>query len=655
MKIFNLFKLVVIATTLFLVSCRKDDMSNNNLGVVERYEINISSEGKRTAESLIADGVNVNFTLKEGQTVKTETGISLNLSFTGEATLVNGEKQSINNGRELFSNFTEKITIAKGEKSSNIKFNIEHPENYKAITGTFSISSRDAVANTKDLPIKLFSKTQIMLLVNGTQVIGDEPVSVYSTRQFNFGFSSEENISENIVISISRNGKDKVDITNTESLTFAQNTMEVSSEELTATIKDGVTEGIIPIVYTLSINSNKYELSKNSFTINIISPTNGLSPANMLTDERWVYPFADEVFVSSISKNEVETLFKGKKGIVEMKAGDPHPNKELAKEGWTFRNALEFSPIPSSIAGGKANEFGNRVPRYMGEQNTQRMQNFQGIYNDRYTHIDDDGELLLWSAKGDNLYKNWYDKNGGNKAPHGTIEYGTGAFHLSKFQPNNPNSYKWEDKRIPIMPGTRVEVRMRCAGQLYKFIPALWFQGNQQANTWPYYGEVDMLEAPKKTEDAAPEVTLTYHWSDNPKGLNPDKSHYHPTTGKIDGVDLTKYNIYWMEWRSNDEVAVGINGKEMLVVRSSDYKASGQHWPFTATYNKAGMHMLITFPPLDGSPKGTYDKYMKDIPYAESKSNPNTPRMLIDYIRFYKNSNYINIQYEELIKNDPLY
>ncbi len=659
-KLFNLFKFVAIVTTLILVSCQKDNMSNNNtLGTVQTFELNISSNNEKSVNALLTDAINVNLSLKEGQTITDDKGMSVNIAFTGTAILADGSNRTISNGSELFSDFKENETIKKGEKGLALQYHVNNPTNYKSVSGSFKISSRGVIMKTSELPITLFSKTQISLLVNGTKLTSPEPISVVSTRKFSFSFETTENVDEAVKVNITRNEDTKVQLEGlSNSLTIAQASNSITSGDIIASLNTGVTEPQVAVTLTFSVESNKYELSSTSVVINVVSPTNGLTEENKVSDERWVYPFSDEVFVSSGTKAAVESWSDGKKVLVEMQAETPHPNSELASKGWKFRNALEFSPIDALTFGGKVNEFGNRVPHFMGEQNVQNFQDLQAIYNDRFTNLNNDGNLVVWSSKGDDLQANWWSRTN-NKEPHGHRDYGVGALYISKFRAGNANTYKWKENKVPIMPGTRVEVRMRVLGKIYNFNPAVWFQGNMEnTHVWPYYGEIDLFEAPQNENGGR--VYQTYHWSNQN-----NQNHQGPTTGPVNGVDVKKYNIYWMEWRSNEEVAVGINGKEMKVIRKSDYP--NVHWPFDATYNKAGLHMLITFATMNingsknkpwGDATGNtseFDQYLKDIPYASSKENPDTPRMEIDYIRFYTNSSYVAGEFPANVTNAPLF
>ena len=80
---------------------------------------------------------------------------------------------------------------------------------------------------------------------------------------------------------------------------------------------------------------------------------------------------------------------------------------------------------------------------------------------------------------------------------------------------------------------------------------------------------------------------------------------YKPSSGQLIISDMDEFDIYWMEWRDNNEIALGINGKENVRMRTDgSYTGiangtaswnSSTHWPFTDKYNTEGLHLLLTF------------------------------------------------------------
>lgn len=57
-------------------------------------------------------------------------------------------------------------------------------------------------------------------------------------------------------------------------------------------------------------------------------------------------------------------------------------------------------------------------------------------------------------------------------------------------------------------------------------------------------------------------------------------------------ININDWNIYWFEWRSDSEVALGINGEETVCYRKSEI--SGDYWTFTNDQNKNGLKFILT-------------------------------------------------------------
>ncbi len=655
--------IIIVASLIILVACKKDNNNKTNLGTIEKIELSISSNNASSINKLLSEPLDVNIRLKEGQIIKSEQGLNINISFTGKALLANGQEHNISNGNEIFTRFEPKVVIKKGESNLKIQYSIKKPNEYKSIDGLFTISSRGVLIKTSELPISLFSKTQIDLVINNSRITGNTPHNVLSTRNFNISFETTNVVNEDIPIKITHNQNDKVDFIGLpETLTITQGNQQSDNEDVTAIIKANVRESQVPVLLSFEIESSKYELRNKVFTINVVSPTNGLSDANKLTDERWVYPFSNEVFVSEGTKADVANWAKGRIDIKEIKVGDPHPNKELANAGWKFRNSLEFSPIPALIKGGKANSYNNRVPKWTAAHSTIKYNKHQAVDNERYTNIDNEGHLVIWTSKGDaDLQAVYWNPTAGKATEQGHRDYGTGAIKISDYSQNNRATYNYEHNVVPIMPGTRIEIRMRMDGKLYDMNPALWLLSSKyHVDPWPYYGEMDILEAPHS--DTQGHAWQTFHASNARKRGR----KINPGTGLLNRMnteELRHFNIYWIEWRNNNEVAMGINGKENIVIRKGQGQfANNFHWPFDSEYSTGGFFFIITFAPMmeqrwgDGAGnRSPWYKYVQNIPYANSKSDPNTPKMEVDYIRFYTKDNYIAGQYPELVQNPPMY
>lgn len=76
----------------------------------------------------------------------------------------------------------------------------------------------------------------------------------------------------------------------------------------------------------------------------------------------------------------------------------------------------------------------------------------------------------------------------------GTRDFGVSSLYASKFDGVPTGADSWESSNVRILPGTRVEVRIRVRGKKHSFNSAVWFQGNIRGVQWSTYGEVDLLE-----------------------------------------------------------------------------------------------------------------------------------------------------------------
>ena len=66
---------------------------------------------------------------------------------------------------------------------------------------------------------------------------------------------------------------------------------------------------------------------------------------------------------------------------------------------------------------------------------------------------------------------------------------------------------------------------------------------------------------------------------------------------------MENWNIYWLEWRSDTEVALGINGKETVCLKKSEW--TDDQWTFTNEKNPKGLKFILTM----GAPSmGTWQR-----------------------------------------------
>ena len=278
-----------------------------------------------------------------------------------------------------------------------------------------------------------------------------------------------------------------------------------------------------------------------------------------------------------------------------IKEGDPHPNEALAAEGWTFLNSYEFHPIDALTEGtGLPNQYGNRPPRFMAAQNVANTQKVQAVVNEKYATMTQDGYLKMWCA-----YDPGISVTGEIT---GTRDFGVSSLYASKFDGVPTGADSWESSNVRILPGTRVEVRIRVRGKENTLSTRQ--SGSKEisevCNGLPMVRLIFWkIRLPMRNPNGA---WQTFHWMIYP--LHPVIS-IKPSSGQLIISDMDEFDIYWMEWRDNNEIALGINGKENVRMRTDgSYTGiangtaswnSSTHWPFTDKYNTEGLHLLLTF------------------------------------------------------------
>lgn len=385
--------------------------------------------------------------------------------------------------------------------------------------------------------------------------------------------------------------------------------------------KDLVYTGNTELTISFTSTSLQHPLFESSLIIRKKDIDAPLGP--LMLDERWVYDNPDIPFLSVQNKAAVLNWYD--KEIREMKIGDPHPKIP----GWSFYNAQEFHAIPAAYANVTANAFGNFVPKGFAAQNTALVQTVMAINNDKYSTITPEGYMKMWAVK-ENI-----NATGGAS---GMRSYGTAAFYSSKFADNNGNNVTFAPQHTRIYPGMRIEVRARIRGEKNGFNCAIWLQGNAQNKlAWPNYGEIDILENPVGPKVGTNVAFQTFHLLD--QGVADFNPHSTQTIPK-----MNEWNIYWVELVDASTVKMGINGQETIELRKSMLK-NPDLWPFDKVINPEGLHFLLTM----GAPSqwglGTpipagWDSAFADILYNDSKTNTRTPRMELDWVRYYTNAHY---------------
>lgn len=543
--------------------------------------------------------------------------IEANLTYS--VTMADGSENSNLTVNDIFENAPNKVQLKRGAKAAFIPLKVkESLRDLDNIIVTIRANSRgyQISGNPKDITIVSTPRTIVSM-------VGSSENAVDEGGKFILRFRIPRPSTHDITINISSPDEDKL-INLPHSIVIKKGFVFSDTQVVDVRAVAGK-NSYAGVTLNFSTQETVYPLLSQNMDIEVRDLDGDLDPNRKLEDERWVYINPNIVFMSEKNKDAVEQWGQTKT-LKLMRPGDAHPNPELAQSGWKLINAMEFTPIDAL---GKVNEFGNRPSLFFADQTVKNTQEVQAVHNEKYTDQTQDGYLMMWSS----LYKGGLETR---EAVHERREYGGCALYQNKYRGDASDA--WRSSQVKILPGTRIEFRLRMRGQLWGFNPAVWLQGNKEnQDQWSYYGEVDILEAPFFANGATG-AWQTFHWNDQ----NVSGDRWNPSSGSLPSVQLDKFNIYWVEWRSNNEIAMGINGKETVkIVKGSQYS----HWPFDDIYNPNGMHLLLTFVANNDWAFGKqgrpdWDKYLKHIEYPGSKTNPNTPRMEIDWIRYYKTDIY---------------
>lgn len=605
-----------------------------------------------------AIGDEVTFSVKIDQqdnSLALEEDIDVVLTFTGKN--VEGKEVAAS---DVFDNFSGHIYMKKGEKQGFTEFKVKNNLARYPVSGTITAYVRGYKMNAAERPIVLSDKHYtIMSLKNNS----DNTVKEYG--YFVLLATVGAPAKEDVTITINA-GDDADKYENLPDKLIVKAGYKTAESGFIRIKGEQGPNSFTSVSMSFSSDSENHPVYGNEMEIKVTDTDAGLVAGTELTNEQWVYTDPDQIFISPDNKKSVEKWDEIRAAsALEIKEGDPHPNEALAAEGWSFLNSYEFHPIDALTQGGKGvNEYGNRPPRFMAAQNVANTQKVQAVVNDKYATMTQEGYLKMWCA-----YDPGISVTGEIT---GTRDFGVSALYASKFDGVPTGADSWESSNVRILPGTRVEVRIRVRGKKHSFNSAVWFQGNIRGVQWSTYGEVDLLENPA-TNSNPNGAWQTFHWNDVSTSSG-DK--YKPSSGQKVISDMDEFDIYWMEWRDNNEIALGINGVETVCAkRDGNYTGvangtaawnSSTHWPFTDEYNQEGLHLLFTFAGCNewslgeaaaeqAAKDGSWANDFKHISYQDSKTSNDTPRMEIDWIRFYKKSTYKYYGSGTPTRNKPMY
>lgn len=405
---------------------------------------------------------------------------------------------------------------------------------------------------------------------------------------------------------------------------------DVSGEVTAQTLHNKETKENTNLTLDFTTVSNIYPLDETQ--MKIILKDIDVAKGDRLQDERWVYDEPDIPFASQNRLTAVQKEY-GQGQKIEVLA--PHPNPDLAEKGWKFYNAWEFHGVGDDKDLWNLNTYENRIPSFMAARNTLIAQGNVAIINEKFSSITEEGYLRMIQMKVPSVAM----------APaSGNRDYGTSAFYAC----GTNTTYKSNSQLI--LAGSRMEIRARLLGEKNGFNMAIWLISRETAdqNT---YSEVDILENPVGAATGN-KAHQTFH--------NGPTAENQKSTTTVSSITMTDWNIYWMEWRSEEEIALGINGQETVCLKKSD--CTEEEWTFTNAKNIEGLKFILTMGAPNkwalGKDTGTTDATGNWKPdagwdsgfasfnnYERDRTNSAIPRMEIDWIRTYINTNTVD-EYE---------
>ena len=302
--------------------------------------------------------------------------------------------------------------------------------------------------------------------------------------------------------------------------------------------------------------------------------------------------------------------------------GDPHPNAALAAAGWRFFTANEFSDGVAAV-----NDKGEsvRLPRGLYPHNTATMNESAAVRNEECSRVED-GRLIMEAFRLPQTVNTGFTNN---YNPTGEVNYKHASYRT--YPVTNANYGDW----FTFAPNMRVEVRFRRTNTI-GFNNAIWFQGNIKGVPWPAYGEIDLLENPKK------EINHTMHSTLHSQHFNsggPKDEHVGPSiSSTLALADMTRWNIYWIELYP-DRVVCGVNGAQVFsyakgtkVQNDSGAMVDNPDWP----WDQADGFYMIFSTGMNDKRSGGWQGMVR----ASDFSATNPPTMEFDWVRVYVNGDY---------------
>lgn len=599
-------------------ACHQEE--NREYEYAEPVDLVMTIEGTNV---VIGDEVSVKFATANAEEVSKE-DFSIRLSAT---------ENNVDVTDSLFENFVSKVVFENGKNETVAKFPVRNGGFEGSHIVTLRAFARGYKISGESQNIKVGDYHYVTVEIeNNTENKVDEGAD------FVLMASMEIPAPEDISVSfVPQNGQESYYGNLPSQLTIAKGQTSVKSAPVTMVEDGGAFDNVTLILDMTCSVADVYPLRSNSLSIERADLDKPLGA--LIEDERHVYPRPSVALLSNKNKDAVAE-WNGCSTVLVERGAYEHPTRP----GYKLLNAMEFHYIDFMMRGAtvaKGNQFGVRPPKGLAAQNTAKVQENIAVNIDKFSTLTPEGYLKIWAAK---------DRNQATGGSTAWKDYGTACFFASKFNPAGmPDNHTNIPMHTRIYPGTRAEARIRMGGERNGFNAAFWFQGNNNIGAngipWPTCGEIDVMENPvgKATGNAA--------WQTFHLGNRAGKETKSGSSG-AKKVEMTQWNIYWFEWSSDgNTVSMGINGETTITLTRNQVEKNGGIWPFCKEENPEGLHMILTLVapsawPLGFSgqdmwtPPAGWDSNFADISYEESKTHKDTPKMEVDWIRFYKTAEY---------------
>lgn len=288
-------------------------------------------------------------------------------------------------------------------------------------------------------------------------------------------------------------------------------------------------------------------------------------------------------------KDNERLVYPDPDATLTLEIGDNHPTVS----GWHLYTANEFVPRSSA----------DLRPKGFDERRNRMMSRAARIDNRKCSQVRD-GVLRMITVEEPDSVDNRY----GKKVRFSHACYQSAPSHSRE---------GW----CTFTENMRVEIRYRRT-DTKGFNNALWFMNNSRKQ-WPAGGEIDLLENPKKQINQ--KVHFTLHSEHHYAGVMGGNGS---TTASIELEDLTRWNIFWIEWYP-DRIVGGVNGQPYFEhIKGAN---GNTDWPWS---DPEGFYLIISTGISDDPNRWPGAV----VPEEWDAANP--PSMEIDWVRVYVNDDF---------------